>query len=189
MGYKAFDSCYSLAGNRSGYRLLFCGIFCVNVPVPILCKAVIYFRRTCTYGVVFAHFLYWTIDTLKQYNWRAAARYFFREPVREKSSKKPLESIVKCKKTASAYRQMGTRIDMLTSNCQFDRFINRFDYTGIKAGFVSLCKKQKTGISKKQPEGLKKGCLWKKSGVTPNTGIYPRKVMSSLSKMLKPLLC
>lgn len=98
MGYKAFDTFYSLAGNRSGYRFLFCGIFCTNVPVPILCKAVIDFRRTCTYGVAFAHFLYWTIDTLKQYNWRAAARYFFREPVREKSSKKPLGITIKRKK-------------------------------------------------------------------------------------------
>lgn len=190
MGYKAFDTFYSLAGNRSGYRLLFCGIFCTNVPVPILCKAVIDFRRTCTYGVTFAHFLYWTIDTLKQYNWRAAARYFFREPVREKSSKKPLGSIIECKKkTASAYRQMGTGLDMLTANVQFDSIINRFAGTGIKAGLVSLCRKRKTGISKKQPKGSKKGCLWKKSGVSTNTAIYPRKIMSNLSKMPKPLLC
>jgi hypothetical protein len=66
--------------------------------------------------------------------------------VREKSSKKPLRSIVKCKKTVSAYRQMGTRLDMLTFNCQFDSIVNRFAGTGIKAGLASLCRKQETGI-------------------------------------------
>jgi hypothetical protein len=79
MGYKAFHNFYCFSCNRSAYRLLFCGVLCVNVPA-------------------FAHFLYWTIDSLKYHVKRAAARYFFHEPVREKSSKKPLRSIVKCKK-------------------------------------------------------------------------------------------
>ena len=189
MGYKAFDSFYSLAGNRSGYRLLFSRIFCFDVPVPIPYKAGIDFCWTGTYGDVVTDILYRVIDTLKYHIKRASARYFFHELVREKSSKKPLGSIFKCKKTASVYRQMGTRLDMLTLNYQFDRLINRFAWTGIKSGLVSLCRKRKAGISKKQPKGSKKGCLWKKSGVSPNTGTYRRKVMSSLSKMPKPFLC
>ena len=189
MDYKTFHSFYSLAGNRSGYRFLFCGVLCVDVPVPVFHQVGIVFRRTCTNGDVVTDILYRIIDTLKYHVKRAAARYFFHELVREKSNKKPLRSIVKCIKTASVYRQMGTSFDMLTLNCQCGRIINRFAWAGIIAGLVSLCRKRKTGILKKQLKGSKKECLWKKSGVSLNTGIYPRKVMSSLSKMLKLLRC
>lgn len=164
MGYKTFHSFYSFADNRIRGMVLFCRVFCFDVPVWILCKVGIFFCRTSTYDDVIADFLYWITDTLRYHVKRAVARYFFHEPVREKSSKKPLGSIIKCKKTASAYRQMGTRFDMLTLNLQRGRIINRFARAGIKAGLASLCRNRKTGILKKQPKGSKKRCLWKKSG-------------------------
>ena len=98
MGNKAFDSFYSLAGNRVGNMVLSCRVYRYDVPVPIPFKTDTVFRRTCTYGDVVTEIRYWTINTLKYHIRRAAARYFFHEPVREKSSKKPFGSIINYKK-------------------------------------------------------------------------------------------
>jgi len=79
--------------------------------------------------------------------------------------------------------------DMTTINYQYFIKIDKFAQTGLNLVFVSLWIIQVKKIFNKPQKGLKSDFLWKKYDVLLNIKILRRKIIISLSKMLKPLLC
>lgn len=82
-----------------------------------------------------------------------------------------------------------TKKDMSTIIYQCFIEMNKFANTQSNHVFVSLCKNQVKKIFSKLPKGLKSGYPWIRYGVFLNTKIFRRKIIASLSKMLKHLLC